>query len=433
MINAGMREYAELKSWQERTGVPHDSVTVASLPNPRFRVGTREFVSFGSNNYLGLASDPRLIRAAQRGLTRYGLGNCESRLLGGDVDVYRTLEAKLAALKKKDDAVLFATGYLTNLGVLSALVKPSYLAWFYGFRPTRRYRYAYFSDEANHVSIRDGIRLSEAERFMYAHVDLDNLESALKRSGADTKIIVTDGVFSMDGDIAPLPELLSLADRYDAMLYVDDAHGGGTLGKTGGGICEHFNCYSPRIIYMGTLSKAYGAIGGYIAAQRELTEILRLTSGAYGFTCPPPPDQAVALCEALDIVKRQPELRRRLWDNQAYFSQKMEAAGYHLVSKETPILPLEVGSESFGDSIDDIFRAHGFHIDVVKFPAVPKGRARIRFIMNAGHKRSEIDELVSVMQKANRRLGAGLAKAPVKADRRAFGRQIPPSRRAPAE
>src|ERR1017187_6311865 len=196
-----MQEYSELRLWRGRRLVPHENMTVASLPSPTFRVGKKTFVSFGSNNYLGLASDARMVRAAQEGLRRYGVGNCESRLLGGDLDIYRTLEAELAALKHKADAVLFATGYLTNLGVLSALVKPSYLAWFYGFRPSRRYRYAYFSDEANHVSIRDGIRLSEVERFTYAHTDMNNLESALKRSHADTKIIVTDGVFSMDGDI----------------------------------------------------------------------------------------------------------------------------------------------------------------------------------------------------------------------------------------
>jgi glycine C-acetyltransferase len=355
-----------------------------------------------------------MVQAAQEGLRRYGIGNCESRLLGGDLEVYRTLEANLAALKHKADAVLFATGYLTNLGVLSALVKPSYLAWFYGFRPSRRYRYAYFSDEANHVSIRDGIRLSEAERFTYAHADMNNLESALKSSRADTKIIVTDGVFSMDGDIAPLPELLALAERYDAMLYVDDAHGGGTLGKTGSGICEHYGRYSARIIYMGTLSKAYGSIGGYIAAGREITEVLRLTSAAYGFTCPPPPDQAFALCLALKMVKEEPERRRRLWENQAYFVRKIEAAGYRLVAKQTPILPLEVGSEGLGDRLNLIFRAHGFHVDVVKFPAVPKGRARIRFMMNTGHTRAQIDGLLSVLREADRRLDAGLAAGKIK-------------------
>jgi len=244
---------------------------------------------------------------------------------------------------------------------------------------------------------------------------------------------VTDGVFSMDGDIAPLPELLALAERYDAMLYVDDAHGGGTLGKTGAGICEHFGRYSDRIIYMGTLSKAYGSIGGYVAASREITEVLRLTSAAYGFTCPPPPDQAAAVCEALKIVKEEPERRRRLWKNQAYFVRQMEASGYRLVAKQTPILPLEVGSEDLGDRLNLIFRAHGYHLDVVKFPAVPKGRARIRFMMNAAHTRAQIDGLFGVLREADRRLGAGLADGQITAGQKASASRIRPGGPGPAE
>lgn len=392
-----MKEFVELAAWA-RQRKPHHVETIDSLPAPTFHVGGTEQVAFSTNNYLGLATSRRLVRSARRGLAAYGVGNCESRLLSGNLEIYRALEAKLASLHGTEDAVLFATGYLTNLGVLSTLPRAGQFARIYGYRARERHSYAYFSDEYNHVSIQEGIRMSRAERMPYRHCDANHLETLLRKSDATTKIIVTDGVFSQDGDIAPLPELLALAHRYDAALYVDDAHGTGVMGATGGGTAEHFGLADDRLIYMGTLSKAYGAIGGFIATEKHIAEMLRLTAVAYGFTSTLPPSQAVAVSEAMDMVHDEPARRHRLWKNQRYFVSRMSGLGYTLASTETPIVPILLGSNERADQFSALLRAAGIHVDAVKFPAVPINKARLRIQLNAGHTRAQIDELVDVLE-----------------------------------
>lgn len=392
-----MEEFREIDHWLKSQHTHHEIPGASTLPDPAFVSEGRQYVSFSTNNYLGLATSKRLIDKARQGLEQFGVGNCESRLLGGDLDIYRELEAKLAALKHKDSALLFATGYLTNLGVLSSLVKSSQLARLYGFKALRRYRYAYFSDEYNHISIREGIRMSGAEKVAYRHLDLDHLESKLKSCCDRVKIIVSDGVFSQDGDIAPLPGLLELAERYDATVYIDDAHGTGVLGQQGGGTSEYFGAYSPRLIQMGTLSKAYGAIGGFIATESHITEILRLTCSAYGFTSTLPPDQAFAVSEAIDMSRDEPRRRQRLWDNQRYFVSRVEKLGFHLISRATPIVPVLIGDERECDRFARALKEEGFHVDAVKFPAVGLKQSRLRFIMNANHTHGQIDRLVEIL------------------------------------
>ncbi len=403
-----MQEFVEMAEWLVHQNL-FDGDPVESLPSPAFQANGKKFVSFSTNNYLSLATSPRLIRAAKRGLDAYGVGNCESRLLGGNLAVYSELEHKLAACKKKDAAVLFATGYMANLGVLSTLPQTSKYARVYGFSSPREYTYAYFSDEFNHVSIREGIRMSGAARGTYRHLDLNHLETLLKRSSATTKIIVTDGVFSQDGDIAPLPDLLQIAERYDATLYVDDAHGTGILGEHGGGIAEHFGVSSDRMIYMGTLSKAYGGIGGFIATEAHIAEIIRLACSAYGFTSTLPPDQAVALSEAVDMVVDEPERRARLWDNQRYFVKRMSELPYPLVSTESPIVPILVGDEDAADALAASLGEAGIHIDAVRFPAVPLRKARLRVQLNAGHTRGDIDRLIDTLRAHQHHAGNDLA------------------------
>ncbi|MGO4380996.1 aminotransferase class I/II-fold pyridoxal phosphate-dependent enzyme [Pseudoduganella sp. RAF53_2] len=401
-----MQELSDIGRWLQTNAVHHDSNAHASLPDPTFVSAGREYVSFSTNNYLALASHPRLVAAAKDGLDRYGVGNCESRLLGGDLDVYRELEARLAALKHKTDSVLFVTGYMTNIGVLSSLVKAGMLARLHGFRAGKRYKYAYFSDEFNHISIREGIQMSGAERHTFKHCDMDHLESQLKAAEGVTPIIVTDGVFSMEGTIAPLPDLVSLAERYGAMLYVDDAHATGVLGANGGGSSEHFGCYSPTIIQMGTLSKALGSIGGFVAVEKEVADVIRLTSSAYGFTCPPPPDQAAALLAALDLLEQEPERRQRLWDNQRYFVSRLQPLGLKISSTETAIVPVVIGDAEECLAYARALREEGIHVDSVQFPAAPIGQARLRFMMNAGHTRKQIDHVIDVMTRLTERLPA---------------------------
>ena len=405
-VSRVMKEYGEIGDWLGGGSALHEVATVSSLPTPVFVERGTSYVSFSTNNYLGLADSPRLVAAARKGLDRYGVGNCESRLLGGNLDVYPELEQKLAALKKKETALIFATGYLTNLGVLSALVKPVQSARIYGYRPSSKHTYAYFSDEFNHLSIREGIRLSEVQKFNFRHRDLNHLESLLKKSDADGKIIVSDGVFSQDGDIAPLPELLELADRYNAMVYIDDAHGTGVLGAHGAGTSEHFGVTSPRLIQMGTLSKAYGALGGFIATESYIGEILRLTCSAYSFTSTLPPDQALACIEAIDMVREEPERRARMWANQQYFLSLMDKLPYRVLSRTTPIVPVLIGDESLCDRFASLLKAAGIHVDAVKFPAVGIRKARLRVMLNAGHTKEQIERLVGVLEE-NQGLLAG--------------------------
>lgn len=400
-----MRELRSVAAWLAE-GTPHQLDYVETLPNPTFRAYGQEQVSFSSNNYLALSASPRLIAAAHEGVTRYGVGNCESRLLGGNLEIYDALERKIAKLKHKESAVLFATGYLTNLGVLSSIPRTGQYARIYGYRAQGVHTYAYFSDEFNHLSIREGMRNSGAERHTYRHGDLNHLEALLRKSTTSSRIIVTDGVFSQDGDIADLPGLLALAERYDAMVYVDDAHGTGVLGQNGEGTSEHFGVKSARLIQMGTLSKAYGAIGGFIATEAAVAEVLRLSCAAYGFTSTLPPDQALAVSAAMDAVLDKPQRRQRLWDNQRYFVSRMAELSYKLVSTQTPIVPIMIGDEALADTVAGRLRDEGMHVDAVKFPAVSMHKARLRIQLNAGHTRAQIDHLVDVLD-ANQDLAHG--------------------------
>ena len=227
----------------------------------------------------------------------------------------------------------------------------------------------------------------------------NHLEALLKAGAEEgtTPLIVSDGVFSMEGTIAPLPDLVALAERFGALLYIDDAHATGILGANGGGTSEHFNCYSENIMQMGTLSKALGSIGGFVAVEPDIADVIRLTSSAYGFTCPPPPDQAAALLAALDLLEEEPQRRERLWDNQRYFIEKMAPLGYTIISTQTPILPVLIGDAETCQRYAIELRREGIHVDAIQFPAAPVGQARLRFMMNAGHTRAQIDHVVGVM------------------------------------
>ena len=395
-----MQDLRELGAWLEQQDTGHEVLIPTTLPDPCFLYEGREFVSFSTNNYLALATDPRMKARAHDALERYGVGNCESRLLGGNLDIYEELESRLARLKRKDAALIFATGYLTNLGVLPSLVRSGQLARIYGYRSRKSWSHAFFTDEFNHLSIREGIRASGAPSITFAHLDMNDLERKLASSTANIKVIVTDGVFSQHGDIVPLPQMIELADRHDAMVYVDDAHGTGVLGATGGGTAEHFGVESPRIIHMGTLSKAYGCIGGFVATEAGIARVLRLGCSAYGFTSTLPPDQAAGVLEALDIIAAEPERRIQLWENQRYFVAQMEAHGLPITSTATPIVPLAVGDERACAGLVMALRDAGVHVDAVMFPAVRVGQARLRFMLNARHSVAQIDRVIETLKRA---------------------------------
>ena len=392
-----MHDLKDVGAFMATRDTQRDDVTPTTLPDPTFTAHGRRFVSFSTNNYLALATSPRLKAAARAALDRYGVGNCESRLLGGNLELYDRLEERLARVKRKETALLFATGYLTNLGVVPTLVKTANLARAFGYLPRTSWKHAFFTDEFNHLSIREGIRASGAPTFAFKHLDMNHLEEQLATSQAHIKIIVTDGVFSQHGDIAPLPDMMALADRHDAVVYIDDAHGTGVLGPTGGGTAEHFGIDSQRIIQMGTLSKAYGCIGGFVATEAYIARILRIGCSAFGFTSTLPPDQAAAVLEAIEMVTDEPERRQRLWDNQRSFVSRLVARGITPCSTSTPIVPVHVGDELRCDRIGTLLRTAGFHVDAIVFPAIAPGQARLRFMMNAHHTAEQIDGVIDAL------------------------------------
>lgn len=397
-----MHDLKDVGAWLASRGIRRDDLTPSTLPDPTFVSDGRTFVSFSTNNYLALATSARLKARAREALDRYGVGNCESRLLGGDLEIYDRVEARLAGVKRKEAALVFATGYLANLSVLPTLVKTSQLARAFGYSPTAKWKHAFFTDEFNHLSIREGIRASGAPSFAFKHVDMDDLEDKLRASPAQIKIIVSDGVFSQHGDIVPLPEMMVLAERFDAVVYIDDAHGTGVLGATGAGTTEHFGIDSPRIIHMGTLSKAYGCIGGFIATEGYIAQILRFGCSAFGFTSTLPPDQAAAVLEAIDMVSDEPERRARLWQNQRHFVSRMTAQGLVPLATTTPIVPVHVGNEDECVRIASSLRDAGFHVDAIVFPAIAPGQSRLRFILNAHHTAAQIDGVVDALARAMR-------------------------------
>ena len=280
-------------------------------------------------------------------------------------------------MKRKDARCCSPRAISRTLACCRSLVRSTQLARAFGYTPRTNWKHAFFTDEYNHLSIREGIRASGAPSIAYKHLDMNDLEREARASAAHIKIIVTDGVFSQHGDIVPLPDMMTLAERYDAVVYIDDAHGTGVLGPTGAGTTEHFGIDSPRIINMGTLSKAYGCIGGFVATESYIVTLLRAGCSAYGFTSTLPPDQAAAVLEAIDMVEDEPERRERLWEQSAAF--RLDACGppgFELAGDRTPIVPLHVGDEA---------RVHanrarccattGFHVDAIMFPAVGIGQA----------------------------------------------------------
>ena len=398
-----MRDLQELGAWMTARDTRREELVPDTLPDPTFIGDGRTLVSFSSNNYLALATSPRMKARARAALDQYGVGNCESRLLGGNLELYEELEAKLATVKRKQSALLFATGYLANLGVLPTLVKASSLARAFGYAPSRNWKHAYFTDEFNHLSIREGIRASGAPIFAFRHLDMNDLDAKLARSDAHIKLIVTDGVFSQHGDIVPLPDMMALAERHDAVVYIDDAHGTGVLGPTGGGTAESFDIESERIIQMGTLSKAYGCIGGFVATEEYIADILRIGCSAYGFTSTLPPDQAACVLEAIDMVVDEPERRQRLWQNQRCFVSRLQSCGVTPLSTATPIVPVHIGDESECVRVAAGLRGAGFHVDAIMFPAIAPSQSRLRFILNANHTIEQINGVVAAL---NQLLGA---------------------------
>ena len=345
-------------------------------------VDSRQLVAFCSNDYLGLAADPRLRDAVIEGVHRYGVGAGAAHLILGHSTAHHQLEAALAAFVSLPRALLFSTGYMANLGVVTALVGRGD---------------AVFADRLNHASLNDAAQLSRAEFKRYVHGDLAMLERALAAHPARRKLVISDAVFSMDGDIAPVAALLELCERHDAWLLLDDAHGFGVLGKTGGGVLQHYGIASERIIYMATLGKAAAVCGAFVAAAPAVIEWLVQRARPYVYTTAAPPLLAHALLKSLEIIAAGSDLRARLAASIASFRQGCDGLPWRLMPSDTAIQPLVIGGSEAAVQVAEALAARGLLVPAIRPPTVPDGTARLRVSLSAGHQPEQIDQLLRAL------------------------------------
>ncbi len=365
--------------------------TLEGPSTPRCMVEGKEVIMFCSNNYLNLSNHPRLIKAAQDAAGKYGAGSGSVRPIAGTMDIHLEVEKAVAEFKGTEDCLIYQTGFATNAGLVPQLVGKGDIV---------------ISDALNHGSIIDGVRLTKADRGIYAHKDMGELEKVLK--DADPKynriMVVSDGVFSMDGDVAPMPEILKLAQEYGAMTYVDDAHGEGVLGK-GAGIGKHFGIEGKIDVEMGTFSKAFGVVGGLAAGSTDLRNFALNKSRTWLLSGSHPPAVAAAQLEAVRVLQEEPEHNRRLWENTEYFIKEMGSMGFDTGFTETPIVPAMTGPSDLAVKLSEGLWNEGIYALPIVFPMVARDAARIRNMMNAGHTREDLDEAIAAYEKVGKHLG----------------------------
>jgi glycine C-acetyltransferase len=368
--------------------------TLDSPQGPWLTIGGRQVLNFCSNNYLGLANDPRLVAAAKQALDRFGIGPGAVRTIAGTMAIHDDLERRLASFKGVEAALALQSGFTANLAVVAALVGSGD---------------AVVSDELNHASIVDGVRLTKASRFIYRHGDVDDLAARLgdaRRGGAERILVITDGVFSMDGDLAPLPGIVEAADRFAALVMVDDAHGEGVLGRGGRGIVDHFGLHGRVDVEVGTMSKAFGVVGGYVAGSSRLIEWLRQRGRPFLFSSAPTPPDVAACLAAVDVLGTSTELVDRLWSNAAEYKRMMSAAGFDLGRSETPITPVMLGeAETAQEFSRRLFDDEGVFAQAIGYPTVPQGRARIRVMVSAAHSPDDLDRGAAAFVRVGRAMG----------------------------
>jgi glycine C-acetyltransferase len=380
----------ELKNLKDQ-GLYNNIRTIGSPQGAWLVVDGRRVLNFCSNNYLGLADDPRLCAAAKRAVDEFGAGPAAVRSIAGTLTLHRELENRLAKFKGAEATIAFQSGFTSNLGTIPALVGKDDVI---------------FSDELNHASIIDGARLSGAKIVRYAHNNAQALDDAIKQeTGIRRALIVTDGVFSMDGDIAPLPEIVQVAERHDFMLMVDDAHGEGVLGRGGRGIVDHFGMHGRVDVEIGTLSKAFGVVGGYVAGKKEIVEWLNQRGRPFLFSSATTAADTAACVAAVDILEASTELVDRLWDNARYFKSEMRRTGFDTGKSETPITPVMLGEEMLARKFSQMLFENGIFAMAITYPTVPKGKARIRVMISAAHSRDDLNRGIETFGKVGKLLG----------------------------
>jgi glycine C-acetyltransferase len=357
----------------------------------------RQVINIASNNYLGLTTHPKLREAALAAVKKYGVGSGAVRTVAGTMKIHMELEEKIARFKNVEACVVFQSGFTANAGTVSAVLgKEDFIV----------------SDELNHASIIDGARLSRAKILVFRHKDLAHAEEQLAsvKDQPGRKLIITDGVFSMDGDIGPLPGLCDLAEKYGAIMMVDDAHASGVLGRNGRGTVDHFNLHGRVDIQVGTLSKAIGAMGGYVCGTRDLIEFLYHRGRPFLFSTSHPPSVAATCIAAFEVLEQEPERIQKLWDNTNFFKKELGNLGFNIGGQntpksETPITPIIVGEGRLAMEFSRELFKEGLMATGIAFPTVPEGKARIRTIVSAAHSTQHLQQALEILARVGKRLG----------------------------
>jgi glycine C-acetyltransferase len=351
----------------------------------------REVINLASNNYLGLANHPRMNRAASEASMAFGAGSGAVRTIAGSMSMHLELERRFAAFKHADAALMFQSGFAANAGTVAAILTPEDVI---------------VSDRLNHASIIDGARLSKAEIKVFEHKDAEHADRLLAESAKPGRrqLLITDGVFSMDGDIAPLPALVAVAEKHGAIMMIDDAHASGVLGSGGAGTVDHFGLHGRIDIQVGTLSKAIGVLGGFIAGGSHLIEWLQNRGRPYLFSTSAPPSVVAACIEALDIIRDEPERIERLWSNTRALKEGLHGLGFDTGTSETPITPVITGDEEKTQAFARRLFEEGVFTPAIVFPTVARGRARVRTIVNADHTQDDLDEALATFERVGKEL-----------------------------
>ena len=351
----------------------------------------RSVVNLSSNNYLGLTTHPRLRALASEALDRFGVGSGSVRTIAGTMEIHMELERRLAAFKQTEAVVVFQSGFTANAGTVSSILTKDDVV---------------VSDELNHASIIDGCRLSRAAIKVFPHRDVDQARAIVRGLPAgQRKLIISDGVFSMDGDLGALPALCALAEEFDCIMMVDDAHASGVFGRNGRGTIDHFHLHGRVDIQVGTLSKAMGALGGYVAGSRALIDFLHHRARPFLFSTSHPPSVAATCIAAVDVLEQEPALIDRLWENTHFFKSGLHALGFNTGASESPITPVIVGDAPVAARLSDRLFAEGVFAQSIGFPTVPQGKARVRTIVTATHTRDELQFALETFGRVGRELG----------------------------
>ncbi len=366
--------------------------TISSPQGAWLVVDGQKVLNFCSNNYLGLANHPKLVAAANAAIAKYGIGPAAVRSIAGTMDLHVALEQRLAKFKGVEAAITFQSGFTANLATIPALVGKEDVI---------------FSDRLNHASIIDGCRLSGAKIIAYEHNDPTSLEEQIKANLSQYRraLVVTDGVFSMDGDIAPLPDIYEVAKKYDILLMVDDAHGEGVLGKGGRGIVDHFGLHGKVDVEVGTMSKAFGVVGGVVAGDAKIIEWLRQRGRPFLFSSAVTAPDAAACLAAVDLLEESTELVDRLWDNANYFKSEMARLGFNTGVSTTPITPIMLGEAPLAQQFSRELFEEGVFAMSIGYPTVPQGKARIRVMISAAHDRDDLGKGLDAFAKVGKKLG----------------------------